>query len=225
MPDPDIAALIERAAALQRDADAWTDTCPERSTRSPDRLAEQATAWRLQAAALRVQIATREAARKKDLAAIHAQAKKAGLDEDTRRLLIERISQGRTRSSADLTAAERAAVLRELGGAVGAAPRRDGASSRTSLEDAASARGGPPTIPKPAHVSEPQWRYIQGLYARLHLTEPGFARLVRHITGLDNPEWLDVPRARALIAGLRKMALAPPPKRHLPARGNPGRPH
>lgn len=52
--------------------------------------------------------------RRRDLDAIHAQAKQLGMDEDTRRALIERISQGRTRSSADLDQEERAALLREL---------------------------------------------------------------------------------------------------------------
>ena len=54
--------------------------------------------------------------RTRDLAAIHAAAKKAGVDEDTRRAMIERISGGRTRSSADLGPDERSVLLKELGG-------------------------------------------------------------------------------------------------------------
>lgn len=54
--------------------------------------------------------------RRRDLAAIHAQAKTLGMDEDTRRALIERVSAGRTRSAADLTAGERADVLLAMGG-------------------------------------------------------------------------------------------------------------
>lgn len=54
--------------------------------------------------------------RRRDLAAIHAEAKKRGVDEDTRRAMIRRISAGRTASSADLSAEERGHLLRELGG-------------------------------------------------------------------------------------------------------------
>lgn len=54
--------------------------------------------------------------RTRDLAAIHAAAKAAGVDEDTRRDMIERISGGRTRTSADLGPDERAVLLKELGG-------------------------------------------------------------------------------------------------------------
>ena len=56
------------------------------------------------------------AKRLRDLAAIHAEANKRGVDEDTRRAMIRRISAGRTGSSADLTAMERGQLLRELGG-------------------------------------------------------------------------------------------------------------
>lgn len=54
--------------------------------------------------------------RTRDLAAIHAAAKKAGVDDETRRAMIERISGGRTRSSADLGPDERSVLLNELGG-------------------------------------------------------------------------------------------------------------
>ena len=54
--------------------------------------------------------------RRRDLAAIHAAAAKAGIDEETRRDMIARISGGRTRSSADLGADERHALLKALGG-------------------------------------------------------------------------------------------------------------
>jgi phage gp16-like protein len=67
-----------------------------------------------------------ETKRKADLSAIHAQAKKTGIDEDTRRAMIERLSQGRTNSSADLTAPERAALLTEIGGGRRPPPKRAG---------------------------------------------------------------------------------------------------
>ena len=66
--------------------------------------------------------------RPRDLAAIHASAKRAGIDDATYRAMVERISRGRTRSSADLGPDERSVLLKELGGRTrppGRAPRKD----------------------------------------------------------------------------------------------------
>jgi phage gp16-like protein len=67
-----------------------------------------------------------ESKRKGDLAAIHAQAKKMQIDEDTRGAMIRRLSKGRTASSGDLTAPERAAVLKAIGGGRRPPPKRAG---------------------------------------------------------------------------------------------------
>lgn len=113
MPDHDIALLIAAAAALERSAAA-----AESDTRSGSFATAQARAQddRQRAFNTRQRIAGLEVARKRDLSAIHAQAKKAGIDEHTRRLMIQRLSGGRTLSAADLTAGERRALLAELGG-------------------------------------------------------------------------------------------------------------
>ena len=55
--------------------------------------------------------------RARALAALHAEAKRLGMDEDTRRDLIADVSAGRTRSARDLTLPELRAVLHRLGGA------------------------------------------------------------------------------------------------------------
>ncbi|MCU0843276.1 MAG: DUF1018 domain-containing protein, partial [Thiobacillaceae bacterium] len=78
------------------------------------------------ASAARRRIADMEAKRKADLSAIHAQAKRQGIDEATRRAMIERLSGGRTNTSADLTAPERTALLREIGGGRRPPPKRAG---------------------------------------------------------------------------------------------------
>lgn len=65
--------------------------------------------------------------RTRDLAAIHASVTRAGLDDATYRDMVERISRGRTRTSADLGPDERSVLLKELGGRTrsGRAPRQD----------------------------------------------------------------------------------------------------
>lgn len=143
-------------------------------------------------------------ARRRDLAAIHAAARAQGLDEDTYRGLLER-ETGLT-SAAAMDAAQRARVLRALGGRGG-----DGDGWRPH--------------PKPPLVSDGQWKYIRDLVGKLHLDEQSFARVVRHITGLERPEWLDAPRAGDLIAGMIRLRdHTPTTSRRIPARGNPRRP-
>lgn len=78
------------------------------------------------------------ARRKRDLATLHMAAAALGLDEETRRAQITRISGGRTGSSGELTATERARLLGEyraagwLGGSRGR-PRLDALDGKALL--------------------------------------------------------------------------------------------
>lgn len=217
MTAPDIAYLlrqIQLEEALASEApdphDDHQEVARARSRDAQDR-----------AAALKHQVAAMEAQRKADLAAIHAQAKRAGIDEETRRAMIWRISQGRTGSSGELMAGERAELLRELGLPGAAQDRFPGtAAGRPGIP----AIPGHMSLPKPALVSAEQWNYLCDLARKLHLDDRSFTRLVRHITGLEDPAWLDVPRARRLIAGLIRIEAAPAARKRVPARGNPADP-
>lgn len=129
MTPQDIATLEERLAALGREvAQLERETADPYAGRANPALSgmlADATARRDRAAG---QLAAAIAKRKADLAAIHAQAKRAGIDEPTRRALIARVSGGRSESSGELTAPERAAVLRALGGSSRARPAGRGPS-------------------------------------------------------------------------------------------------
>jgi hypothetical protein len=112
MPAPDIEAVRRLMQTDQAIANAPADPYDDRQGHARARAQDAQD----RASAARRQIADLEAKRKADLSAIHAQAKRQGIDEATRRAMIERLSGGRTNSSADLTAGERTALLRELGG-------------------------------------------------------------------------------------------------------------
>lgn len=62
---------------------------------------------------LQLQLVEQLQARKRDLAALHIAAQALGLDEDTRRAQVTRVSRGRTDSTAGHTAKERRALKRE----------------------------------------------------------------------------------------------------------------
>ena len=123
------------------------------------------------------------------------------MDDETYRTLLHDVTG--QRSAKDLDAPARAAVLARLHGR--AAPA-----------------GAWRPHPKPATVSDAQWKYIGDLCQQLQMDEQIFSHRVRHITGLDTWAWLDVPTARALIAGLLRIQAARP-KTRVPARGNPRR--
>lgn len=141
--------------------------------------------------------------RTQELGRIHAAARRAGLDDDTYRALLERLTG--KRSAGELTPRERWTVLAQL------------------------ARPGAPviTLERPALVSTAQWKYLLDLASALHWDDRTFAQMTRHITGLDNPAWLDCPSARKLIVGVKKILAhrqatqgrAP----RMPQRGNPRR--
>lgn len=205
MAAPDIEALRREAA--------WAETAihTDLDPHMEGRARAQAVARRQDAAGelllLRGRIRQMEAQRKTDLAAIHSLAKRLGLDDETYRALLAR-ETGQS-SAADLDAPQRERVIAALGGGSGSGSGAGPAGWRPS--------------PCPANVSAPQWKYIGDLAKKLQLNERSFARLVKHITGLDDWRWLDVPKARALIAGMRHIQ-ASQPQRRQPSRGNPRRP-
>jgi hypothetical protein len=159
--------------------------------------------------------------RLRDLRRIHAAARARGLDPATDRSTYEAMLHLVTgqRSARDLDAGQRAAVLRHLAGRGGFETRPYGGSPRGV--DAATPLAPWPAVPAPASVSAAQWRYLCYLSRALHLSEAHFAALVKHIVGLDNWRWLDVPTARALITGLLKIQAAPPGRPATPRRGAP----
>lgn len=112
MPAPDIEAAKGQLRSAQAVANSTTDPYDDRQGHA--RARRQDAEYRVRG--LLSAIAEMEAERKADLAAIHSEAKRAGIDEETRRAMIARLSDGRTNTSADLDAAERAALLRQLGG-------------------------------------------------------------------------------------------------------------
>jgi hypothetical protein len=112
MPDPDIEALQRQLRNAQALANAPRDPYDDRQGHARARAQDAAD----RALFLARRVAELTAKRKADLAAIHSEARRAGIGEVTRRAMIVRISDGRTYTSADLTAPERVALLRELGG-------------------------------------------------------------------------------------------------------------
>lgn len=141
--------------------------------------------------------------RTRDLALIHAAAKRRfGADRATYEALVF-ATTGAT-SCKDLDAPARARVMVALGIAPG------------------PARAWRPA-PAPADVTTKQWKYIGDLAVQLHLDERSFARLVKHVTGLDAWAWLDVAGARTLITALLKIQRYGTPARRVPSRGNPRR--
>lgn len=157
--------------------------------------------------------------RNRELGLIHAAAERQGLDEETYRALLDQVAG--VRSAADLDAAGRVAVLRRLGVRYRRHPRPTLPLSGGGQGGGDGGGGSLP--PKPTLVSAPQWQYITDIARRLHLDGSSFGKLVKHIVGLDNPAWLDVPQARHLIAGLLRIEAAPEGGRRVPARGNPRR--
>lgn len=117
---PDIAALLAQADIEADIAAAHLD--PHSDSHARDNAVRQDAAEAARCLRLRAKQLLDK--RKSDLGAIHAAAKQQGIDEDTRRDMIGRISNGRTRTSADLTAPERSQLLKEIGGR--RAPKRAG---------------------------------------------------------------------------------------------------
>jgi hypothetical protein len=198
MPAPDIEALQQRIRAEEALANASVDPYDDRQGYARARAQDA----RYRADQLKRELAALQELRKAALAAIHAAAKRLGLDDDTYRALLRECAG--VNSAADLDAAGRMIVLQRLGARLPEPARL--------------------TLAKPVNVSDPQWKYLRDLARRLHLDDRSFVKLVRHITGLDDPAWLDVPKARALIAGLKRIEAAPANRRSVPARGNPARP-
>ncbi len=118
--------------------------------------------------------------RRRDLAAIHASAKQLGLDDDTYRALLARVSADAcgtaVRSAGDLTADGRAAVLAEL--------RRLGAI-HPGAHKPGRYPGTPHTIDR-----QPMLTRIEQLLTAMGLPWAYADRLARHMYRVDRVAWL-----------------------------------
>lgn len=128
----------------------------------------------------------------KDLAKIHIAKKALGLDDDTYRAMIRRISDNAADSAKDLDSAGRGRLLREF-----------------------KAAGWTPTPGTKAKAkrlaSDPQSRKLRALWIALHqdgiVTDPAEGALITFCerrTGVARLEWLTVAQARTLIESLKR---------------------
>lgn len=113
--DPGIAALQARLAAV----DAWLANPPAADPYADGlsgetERAREAQAQRDDRAKLIAQIAAEEARRKAHLAMIHLAPGKLCIPQETYRLMVKRISGGRTTSARELTDPERLRLLKEF---------------------------------------------------------------------------------------------------------------
>ncbi len=136
---------------------------------------------------------------RRDLAAIYAEAAKRGIDEDTRRDIISRASEGRTRSAKDLSAAERAAVIVALRG------RGERATRKPATAPAVSALTA---------KAQALWLALHHLGETEAATDRALAAFTRRQTGVNAPAWLTPEQGNQLIEGLRawcvRAGFAPP---------------
>lgn len=125
--------------------------------------------------------------RRRDLAAIHAEAKARGIDEETRRDIIARVTEGRTRSAAECDGRERAAVIAALRGRPALAGRGEGrlASSPT------------------AKKARALWLALNDLGELEDASERALAGFAKRQAGVDSLAWLSPEQGAMLIEALR----------------------
>ena len=131
-----------------------------------------------------------EKRRQAELAKIHIGAKRLGMDEDTRRAFLLRMT-GKS-SSADLNQTQRSAVLDEMK----RLGFREGNTHTTPIEDFKD--------------KEPQHRLIRALWAELQAlgvlrdsSEKALRRFIKHCSGCDSIKWLGTREANLVIEGLK----------------------
>jgi hypothetical protein len=128
--------------------------------------------------------------RRRDLAAIHAEAKVRGLDEDTRRDIIERVSGGRTRSAGDLDAAERAAVIDQIRGRPAPSPGQGRPKGRLAAS---------PTAKKARAL----WLALADLGELDDASERALAGFCKRQAGIDSLAWISPEQGNRVIEALR----------------------
>ncbi len=137
-------------------------------------------------------------ARQAELAKIHVAIKQMGLDDDTYRALVERITKGRSDSSGDMTAAERHALLDEFA--------RKGWTA------------GPPRNREDDWIridpNHPGAQHLKKLLAcafelerigavRSNSTKVWLRKFVKKMTGRDALQWLDAQDCNKVIEALK----------------------
>lgn len=129
-------------------------------------------------------------ARRRDLSAIHAEAKARGIDDEARRDIIERVSAGRTRSAGDLDAAERAAVIARIKGSPAAA----GQFARPKGQVASS-----PT----ARKARALWLALADLGEIEDASERALGGFCKRQAGIDSLAWISPEQGNQVIEALR----------------------
>lgn len=153
--------------------------------------------------------------RQAELAKIHLAKKQLGLDDDTYRAVIERITKGRTDSSGEMTAAERGALLDEFARkGFQVAPPRDRA------DDWIDVGSGPGALHlKKLLACAYELERIGAV--RSGSTKRWIGRFAKKITGVDSVKWLTAEQANKLIEVLKgwreKWLIRHPIEEHRPA--------
>ncbi len=136
--------------------------------------------------------------RQAELAKIHLAKKQLGLDDDTYRAVIERITKGRTDSSGEMTEAERRALLDEFARkGYQSAPPRERQDDWITIS---------PNHPGAAHLR----KLLACAYEleRIGAVKSGSTKVwlrkfVKKITGVDSLQWLDATDANKVIEALK----------------------
>ncbi len=128
--------------------------------------------------------------RRRDLAAIHAEAKARGIDDELRRDIIARVTEGRSRTAADLDACERAAVIAALRNKPGPAAGSAGARSKLASS---------PTAKKARAL----WLALADLGELADASERALAGFCRRQAGVDSLAWISPEQGNQVIEALR----------------------
>lgn len=133
------------------------------------------------------------------LAKVHLAAKELGLDEDSRRDVLERVT-GR-RSSADCTDVQLDLVVAEF--------KRLGWTAKPARSAAprpAAATGPKPATSPIALKARAMWKSLHNLGAVRNGSEPALEAFAKRQLGVDRLQWADQSMAYRLIEALKKMA-------------------
>ena len=128
--------------------------------------------------------------RRRDLAAIHAAAAKAGMDTADRnpgseyRTMLQ--AQGGATSAADLTADGRRRVL-------------------AYLQRLANPNGRPPRSESQQENIERRWRHLGQAGAIADASPESLARFVKRLAGVDNLRWITAMQGAKIIEALKAM--------------------
>jgi phage gp16-like protein len=128
--------------------------------------------------------------RRQQLARIHAAKKAAGLDDDTYRALLERVTG--LRSSADMTTAQRNAVLEEFARLRMRGEQQDARVDVYAGRPDAALMKSRPMLRKVAALltdSKRPWSYAHAMAQRMHQ--------------VDKVEWLNDHQLHALVSALQ----------------------